>query len=251
MQASVTCAKQGHKVILCEKSGRLGGALNCEEKVPFKRLLGDYLRTQSERVTKEGIEIRLNTQVTPELAKAAAPDVIISAMGAAPIVPNIKGIDGANVMSAEHAYINPEKVGGRAVILGAGLVGMELAIYLSMLGKNVTIIEMLDKVNDGGNYQHMKALNVEFDKYGVDVKLSTKAVEIDGGGVLCEAPNGAERFDADTVIYAVGQKALAEATYSLADCAPEFYPIGDCIEPKNIMNATSMAYIAARSIGRV
>jgi 2,4-dienoyl-CoA reductase-like NADH-dependent reductase (Old Yellow Enzyme family) len=37
MQAALTAAERGHKVILCEKSGRLGGALDCERKVPFKQ----------------------------------------------------------------------------------------------------------------------------------------------------------------------------------------------------------------------
>jgi NADPH-dependent 2,4-dienoyl-CoA reductase/sulfur reductase-like enzyme len=43
MQAALTCRERGHEVILCEKSGRLGGTLRCEEKVPFKQKLDDYL----------------------------------------------------------------------------------------------------------------------------------------------------------------------------------------------------------------
>ena len=251
MQAAVTCAKRGHHVALYEKESRLGGVLNCEENVPFKRLLKNYLRFQSEAVAKEGVEIHLNTPVTPELVKAVNPDVIISAMGAAPVIPKIKGIDGGNVMPADAAYVDPEKVGDRAVIIGAGLVGMELAIYLSMMGKSAVIVEMMDKVNDGGNMHHMKALWVELNRYGVSVNLSAKAIEIDSTGVLCETADGSRHFAGDTVIYAVGQRPLSEETYSLAGCAPEFYPIGDCIRPENIMNATSMAYMVARSIGNI
>ncbi len=188
--------------------------------------------------------------MTPELARTLAPDVIISALGAVPVVPKIKGADGGNVIAAEDAYVSPEKVGDKAVILGAGLVGMELAVYLSMLGRKVTIVEMLDKVNDGGNFQHMKGLQTELDRYGVEINLSTTAVEIDERGVLCKTAGTIRHFDADTVIYAVGQKPLAEETNALSGCAPEFYPVGDSIAPKNIMNATSMAYIVARSIGR-
>ena len=39
MQAAITAADQGHNVVLCEKNDRLGGALLCEEKVPFKEKL--------------------------------------------------------------------------------------------------------------------------------------------------------------------------------------------------------------------
>ncbi len=251
MQAAITCAQSGHQVILCEKSDALGGTLKCEDAVPFKRLLKDYLLRQAAAVDKAGVEVRLNTAVTPALAGEIAPDAIISAMGAVPVVPKIDGIDGSNVLSAEDAYVHPEKTGERVVILGGGLVGMELAVYLSILGKKVTIVEMMDHVNDGGNYQHMKGLQEELDKYNVDVKLSTKALSIDADGVLCAQDDTKAHIDTDTVIYAVGQRPLRDDAFGLSACAPEFYPVGDCITPKNIMNATNMAYAVSRSIGRV
>lgn len=250
MQAAVTCAKNGHRVILCEKSESLGGALKCEENVPFKRLLGEYLKRQASAVEKAGVEIRLGTAVTPELAREISPEVIISAMGAVPVVPTIDGIDGENVLSAEYAYVHPDKVGHRVVILGAGLVGMELAVFLSMLGRKVTIVEMLDRVNDGGNYQHMKGLQTELDRHRVSIALSTKALSVDVGGVRCEHGGSEKYFEADTVIYAVGQRPLRDDAFALTACAPEFYPVGDCIAPKNIMNATGMAYAVSQSIGR-
>ena len=48
MQAALTAAERGHEVILCEKAGRLGGALRCEEQVPFKRLLRRLSRPPGE-----------------------------------------------------------------------------------------------------------------------------------------------------------------------------------------------------------
>ena len=87
------------------------------------------------------MELRLNTAVTPEYARSVGADVIIAALGAVPVKPDIPGIEGNNVLGAETAYADPGRVGMTAVILGAGLVGMELAIYLSMLGKKVRIIE--------------------------------------------------------------------------------------------------------------
>ena len=55
MQAALTAAERGHRVILCEKSDRLGGVLLCEEKVPFKKHLGEYLAQQARRVAKAPI----------------------------------------------------------------------------------------------------------------------------------------------------------------------------------------------------
>ncbi|MCF0121092.1 MAG: FAD-dependent oxidoreductase, partial [Oscillospiraceae bacterium] len=205
MQAALTCAERGHEVILCEKSANLGGALLCEHNVPFKSRLAEYIEYQKKNIEKAGIEVRLSTAVDEALCNELAPDAIIAAFGARPVKPRIEGIDGENVFSAEEIYYAPEKAGDSVVILGAGLVGVELGIYLGMLGRKVTIVEMLDAINHGGNKLHVKALDVEIKKYGIDLNLSTKALEITANGVKCEAADGEKFFAGDTVIYAVGQ----------------------------------------------
>ncbi len=55
-------------------------------------------------VRRAPIDLRLGTNVTPELAVDLQADVIIAALGATPCVPPIPGIDGANVIGAEEAY---------------------------------------------------------------------------------------------------------------------------------------------------
>ena len=250
MQAALTAAQRGHEVVLCEKADRLGGVLRCEEKVPFKQKLDGYIEYQISELGKSGAEIRLNTAVTPELAERMAPDVLIAALGARPVKPTLQGIDGANVMSAEEAYVGQDKVGKSVAILGGGLVGIELAIYLSMSGRAVTVIEMLPELNDGGNFMHAKGVAVEIDRYGIRTLLGTKALEITDAGVFCENADGKLSLPADTVIYAVGQSPLYDEASSLRYGAPEFHQLGDCVTPKNIMNATAQAYAVARDIGR-
>lgn len=249
MQAAITCAQRGHEVILCEKSGRLGGTLLCEEKVPFKKKLESYIDYQIREIGKAAVDVRMNTTVTEKLAEEIAPDVIIAALGARPVMPRITGIDGTNVLSAEDAYITPDKVGRRVAILGGGLVGMELGIYLAQQGRDVSIVEMLDQLNDGGNFLHMIGLEAELRKNNIGIHLNTKALEIGGAGVVCDGPDGQKLLEADTVIYAVGQRALSEEAAALGACAPEFYMLGDCTVPKNIAAATSAAYTVARDIG--
>ncbi|MBR2832671.1 MAG: FAD-dependent oxidoreductase [Oscillospiraceae bacterium] len=251
MEAAIDSAKRGHSVILCEKSGRLGGTLLCEHEVPFKARLREYIEYQEKQLEKNGVEVRLNTPATTELAAELKPDVIVAAFGARPVKPNIPGIDGKNVFSAEEVYVEPDKAGKNVVILGAGLVGVELGIYLGMLGRKVTVVEMLDGINHGGNNLHVRALNVEIDKYGIDMHFNTKALEITESGVRCQGPDGEEIFSGDTVIYAVGQRPLYEEAAELRCSAPEFYQLGDCIGPRNIMSATAAAFSIARNIGRI
>jgi 2,4-dienoyl-CoA reductase-like NADH-dependent reductase (Old Yellow Enzyme family)/thioredoxin reductase len=248
MQAALTAAQRGHEVILAEKSDKLGGVLKCEDGVSFKAHLAEYLENQARAVEKAGVDIRLNTSVTPELAATLAPDVIIAALGARPVTPNIPGIEKA--VGAEAVYNDPSKAGQNVVILGGGLVGSELAIHLARLGRHVTVVEMLDFINDGGNMLQGLAIRLELARQGVDMKLSTKALEITDKGVLAENADGKKTFAADTVIYAVGQRPLRDEADALRFLAPEFYQIGDCLTPKNIPEATKAAYNITRDIGR-
>jgi 2,4-dienoyl-CoA reductase-like NADH-dependent reductase (Old Yellow Enzyme family)/thioredoxin reductase len=250
MQAALTAARDGHRVILCEKSGRLGGALTCEESVPFKRKVKEYLDYQARLIAKAPIDVRLNTPVTPALAQALSPDVIIAALGARPIKPAIPGIDGANVLDAETAYNKTERIGKKVAVLGGGLVGIELAIHLAQLGRDVTIMELLPYLNNGGNILHQLALDNEISRLGIKLSLGTRAVQIDDGGVQGEKDGAPVHIGADTVIYAIGQSPLREEADALRAYAPEFYIIGDCGIPKNIMQATAMADAAVRNIGR-
>ncbi len=251
MQAAIDCAKAGHQVILCEKKDILGGALRCETNVPFKAKMHRYLDQQARFCAEAGVDIRLNTPVTPELALEIGPDVIIAALGAEPAKPPIPGIDSANVLCYEEGYYHPEKCGEKVVVLGGGNVGVELSIYLAMLGKKLTLVEMLPQLNDAGNVLNQIALDQQLEKYNVNVHLSTTAREINENGVLLKLPDGSEKLlDCDTVIYATGQRPLWDAAKALAPCAPEFYQLGDCVTQKNVFQATQTAAHVARNIGR-
>ncbi|MCL2409275.1 MAG: NAD(P)/FAD-dependent oxidoreductase [Oscillospiraceae bacterium] len=250
MQAALTCESRGHDVILCEKGDRLGGVLRCEEGVYFKKNLEHYLDQQESAIKQSGIDLRLGTEVTPEYAAKESPNVIIASLGASPLKPDIKGIGSDNVLSAIDAYVKLNKVGQNVVILGAGLVGVELGLHLIDNGRKVTVIEQLGSISDGGNFLHMPGLKAEIRDRGLEIKFNTKVREIATDGVVCETPDGEKTVPADTVIYATGQTPARDAAADLRFCAPEFHMIGDCVSPRNITDATCEAFMTARNIGR-
>ena len=250
MQAALTASQNGHDVILCEKDGRLGGSIRCEENVPFKKHLREYIEQRERLIAKSEIDLRLNTEVTPEYARNVGADVIIAALGSSPVKPSIPGIDGANVMGAGEAFAQPHLVRDSAVIIGGGMVGMELAIYLNSLGKKARVVEMAEKFVPGRNNLHGNAIISKLNEEGIEANFSAKAYSIDESGVWCETPEGERYFDAGAVIYATGQQPLTEETTALYDCARQFYPLGDCVIPGTIGEATSAAMTIARNIGR-
>ncbi len=250
MQAALSAEKAGHDVVLCEKSGELGGAILCEKDVPFKLRLHQYIEQQKDFLRRSNVEVRLNTEVTPEYALKHRPDVIIAAVGSEPITPNIPGVCGANVHQAIDVYKNVELAKGKVVILGAGFVGVEMALWLKDLGHEVEVVEMLGDISDGGNDHHKNAVEDMVGQKKLPIHFNTKAVEITDKGVKCEGPDGEVFYEADTVIHAVGMKANQELALSFNQCAPVFHMIGDCRKVSNIMEATSTAHTTARYIGR-
>ena len=253
MEAALIAAGRGHKVVLCEKSDRLGGALRCEEQVSFKQKLDRYLNQQARLVMEHpSIEVRLNTPATPALAEKLEPDAIVAALGARPVVPTfLKGYDQPFVVGAEEVYYDLNKAGQNVVVLGGGLVGCELAIHLSLNGRSVTILEMQPEPNFGGNDLHGQAVMEQLRIRGIQLHTNTAAREIGDHKVIACSGGEEKVFAADTVIYAVGQAPLRDEVEALRFCAPEFYVVGDCNRPANIQQATTQAYYAARDIGRI
>lgn len=250
MQAALTASKNGHDVVLCEKSGELGGKILCESEVPFKKGLHDYILLQRSLIAKSNIDLRLNTEVTPEYAKAECPDVIIAAVGSDPITPSIPGINNSNVYQAIEVYKNPSLIEGKAVILGAGFVGTELAIYLKDLGIDTEIVEMMGDISDGGNSTHKNAVFDMITQKNIHIHFKTRAVEITKEGVKCQGPEGEVFYAADYVIHAVGMRPLHDEALKFNRCAKDFHMIGECRKASNILYATSTAYAASRLIGR-
>jgi 2,4-dienoyl-CoA reductase-like NADH-dependent reductase (Old Yellow Enzyme family)/thioredoxin reductase len=251
MQAALSAAGRGHEVILCEKTDGLGGVLRCESLVPFKRRLEEYLDLQVSRIKRAPVEVMLNTEVTRKFAKEIRPDVIVASLGARPAVPQLPGIDGKNVTEATRLYVNPDAAGERVVVLGGGLVGLELAIFMAMRGHASAVVEIAPELSVDVFGMHRIALAGKIAELGIPVHTATRALEITERGVDARGPEGGVFFEADTVVYATGQIPLREECAEIHDCAPEFYQIGDCFTPRNIMAATQEAYAIARDIGRL
>ena len=251
MQAALSAKKFGHEVTLCEKGTELGGNILCEEKVPFKARLHEYITQQKALLAKSGVDVRLNTEVTPEYVRIEHPDVIIAAIGSNPIKPGIPGIDGKNVYHAIDVFNDPTLAKGKVAILGAGFAGTELALYLKdEFGIDPVIVESLSDISDGGNDYHRQAVYDMLKQKNITVTYNTKAVGITDSGIKCVGAEGEVFFDADTVIYATGMRPLQEEAMEFNQCAESFYMVGECRKAANILYATSTAHYTAKLIGR-
>ncbi|NTV90894.1 MAG: FAD-dependent oxidoreductase [Clostridiales bacterium] len=248
MQAAISAAGQGHSVTLYEKSDKLGGALNFADHVPFKSDLKNYKELLERRVEAAGVKICRGTALTPEIARSEAPDAIIAAVGAIPIVPPIPGIDGKNVVLAANMYDDGVKIGNNVVVIGGGLVGVESALLLAMKGHHVTVLEMKDEIAEDASPGHRMPLMEQLEEK-VALETCTRCVSISENGVLAETTDGEQkRFPADTVLVAAGSKALTEDAEALRSIAQDFWMTGDCRKPKKVLDAVRSGFDAGMDL---
>ena len=244
LKAAVTAALRGHRVVLCEKSDKVGGILKCEQAIDFKQEMYQLGLSLEAQAKEAGVEIRCNTEVTPEYAEAQNADVMILAVGSNPIVPPLKGMDQDNVVVVNNYYLEKEKVGDSVVVLGGGLAGCEAAIHLAQEGKKVHLVEMRPELAPDANIRHRPILMQMIDKY-VEAHTCYQGMEVTPDGVLCKDADGNEVLvPGKSVICAVGQRANRDAVNALRNCAPVVREIGDCVRPSNITNAIYMGYHA-------
>ena len=248
LYAAYTAARRGHQVILCEKEAELGGILKSEQALPFKHEMYQLAGTYAKMAKDAGVEIRLNTVVTREYAETENPDALIIAVGSAPLVPPIPGLDGDNVVVVNNYYLEKDKVGEDVVVMGGGLAGCECAIHLGMAGKNVRLVEMRDMLAPDANVRHRPLLLKEIEKY-VTVHTGHKALRVTAEGVVCEDKDGNEVLvPGKSVICALGQRARTDVVTELQDTAPFVRVIGDAAKVSTITNAVYWGYHAALDI---
>lgn len=248
LYAAYTAARRGHQVILCEKEAELGGILKSEQAIPFKYEMYQLTGTYEKLARDAGVEIRLNTEVTKEYAEEEHADAIIIAVGSAPLVPPIPGLDGENVVVVNNYYKEKEKVGDKVVVMGGGLAGCECAVHLGQEGKQVELIEMRDTLAPDANVRHRPLLLKEIDKY-VTVHTGYRATKVTADGVVCTDANGTEVLVAgNSVVCALGQRSRTEVVEELSDAAPFVRVIGDAAKVSTITNAVYWGYHAALDI---
>ena len=248
LYAAYTAARRGHQVILCEKESKIGGILKSEQAIPFKYEMYELANTYKKLAKNAGVEIRINTEVTPEYVEKENPDALIIAAGSSPLVPPIKGLDGENVVLVNNYYLEKEKVGDKVVVFGGGLAGCECAIHLGMEGKEVHIVEMRDELAPDANIRHRPLLLKEIDKYAT-VHTGCKGLEVSKEGILCEDKEGNQVLvEGDSIICALGQRSRRDVVDALRDSAPYVAVIGDASKVSTITNAVYEGYHAALDV---
>lgn len=253
MEAAITAAKAGHNVTIYDKNHYVGGNFYLAAFPPTKGKIAEFNGWAHAEMKRLGVTINLNTEYTLDLFNEEKPEHVIVATGSNPLIPNIKGIDGANVVTAEDILLGKVQAGRTAVVCGGGLVGAETANFLAMNkrldfnNRKVTVVEMRPMIAPDEEYTRKLGLLKLMDDLKVTAMTNTKVVEIMEDGVLVDADGEVKKIPCETVVLAFGYKP-ENSFYEAIKEKAEVQIIGDAKEVSNALKATQAGFIAACNI---
>ncbi len=247
--ASFLAARAGHEVILAEKSSEIGGSFRLAAIPPTKQDIATALRAYMYHCKKEGVDIRLNTPVTPEFISEINPDAVILATGGLPLRINLEGIDGENVMDAIDILDGTKTPGNRILMIGGGMTGVETADFLAEHNKAVTIIEMRPDIALDEASAPRFFLIPRLKEHGVEWIVNATVKKILPDGVIYEQ-NGSEYTCSgyDTIVLSLGVKANNPLEESARALGKQVFVIGDAAQPGPANKATEAALEAVLSL---
>lgn len=140
-------------------------------------------------------------------------DELVLSMGADPIRPNIKGIESNKVFTIRNIpdtlrlkeYVDYKKP-QRAVVVGGGFIGLEIAENIKAVGVDVTIVEMSNQVIAPIDYDMAAEVHCHLRSKGVKLMLNSALEEIEEKGNALEVTISGKKVETDMVVMAIGVK---------------------------------------------
>ncbi len=248
-EAARVLAERGHMPHVFEASGRLGGNLIPGGTPDFKEDDLALAAWYERELARLGVEVTLNKKVEKADVMSGDFDAVIVATGSRPKRFSLG--DDEHVHTAETVLNGECSVGDSIVIVGGGLVGCETALWLAGQGKQVTIIEALDRllaVNGPLCHANSEMLEALIPYKGIQVITEAAAEGYSGRKLCVKTQDGDRELEADDVILCVGYQSDNSLYHELEFDVADLHLIGDAADVANIMYAIWDAYEVANHL---
>jgi len=246
MSAATTAARRGHRVRLFEQGARLGGQLNLAHQPPHREEIENALHYFEREVERLGVEVHCNHAPSVDEVRRLAPDAIIVATGARSVTPPIPGANLPHVRTGWRVLAGLDDVGQTCVVIGGGLVGVEVTDFLASQGKSVTIVArsgLLKKAVHADRVYYEDRIA----ELGVEVLTHTAVLSVSADHVEIQADGGVPRRIAavDTPIFCTGYEPRRDESAALESLDVPVYYVGDVVGSRKFFQAIEEGTLTA------
>ena len=151
---------------------------------------------------EEGFSITANgtTYIGRRLAIASGSETVI------PPVPGLKEGLASGFVVTNREVLDMTELPKKMVVIGGGVIGLEMAYYFASVGVPVTVIEMMPKIAGATDPEICKVLTDAFQKRGMEFKLSSKVLEVKADSVIYEENGEKKEISCDKVLLSAGRR---------------------------------------------
>ena len=196
-------------------------------------------------------------------------DKIIIAAGSYPIIPGIPGVKDSKACIDSTECLSLDHIPESLLVIGGGVIGLELGTVYRRYGAKVTVVEMTDRLLPLMDGELTAMLQVKLSGEGMDILTSSQVMSVEdtdkGALVTVKCPDGEKKIEAEKVLVCVGrgpntaplaldkagidvEKGYIQTNAKLETNVPGVYAIGDCNGKLMLAHAAmAMAEVAAEN----
>jgi len=239
LEAALVAHRAGFQVTLFERRSALGGQFALAGLTTGKEAMERPFRSLVRAVENSGIDIRTGAEPTIRDIAKLHPSKVVIATGSRPIIPVILGLE--DPLTAEEVLTGKTEAGQRVLILGGGLVGIELAEQLARDDREVVVVEVLEDVARDMEAITRKMTLKRLQSLPVEIHTQTRLLRFEHGEALVRNETTGEertlgRFD--SVLVAVGHRSHDPLSAALREAGLEVEVVGDARAPGQVWDAT-------------
>ena len=137
---------------------------------------------------------------------------LIIATGSEAMLPPIEGVRehlGSTVLT-NREILDLEEIPERLVVIGGGVIGLEMACYYHTIGSEVDVVEMLDHIAGNVDPEIGKRLQEVYEKQGMRFHLNAKVMSVSGGDVTFEKDGETHTVTANKILLSTGRRPVIE-----------------------------------------
>jgi len=200
-------AKLDHKAVV-ERKGRVVKMLVGGVGASLKKLGVEVISEFAKITGRDAEGFTVESKGTGYKAKKLL--VCTGSTAAVPPIPGLREAVASGYAKTNREILEMTELPKKLVVIGGGVIGLEMASYFNSVGAKVTVIEMLDHIAGPTDRDISNILQKNYMKKGVEFLLGARVTSVEKDGVCFEKDGKAQKAEADCVLVSIGRRAMTE-----------------------------------------